>query len=85
MINTHTGLFRFTHLFFGVASAPAIFQKTMDQLLQGLPRVICYIDNILKTGETDEEHWRNVRAMLQKLQNNGIRIRKENVLSCKSQ
>ena len=34
-------------------------------------------DDILITGETDEEHWRNVGVVLQRLQNNVIRIRKE--------
>ena len=35
-INTHRGLYRCKRLPFGVSSAPAIFQRIMDQLLQGL-------------------------------------------------
>ena len=45
--------------------------------MQRLLRGICYIDEILITGETDKEQRRKVRAVLQRLQNNGIRIRKE--------
>ncbi len=48
-ITTHKGLYRYTRLPFGIASAPAIFQKTMDTILQGLPHVICYIDDIMVT------------------------------------
>lgn len=33
MINTHKGLFKYNRLVFGVASSPAIFQRTMDNLL----------------------------------------------------
>ena len=41
-INTHKGLFRYNRLPFGVSSAPAIFQRTMDSLLQGIPNVAVY-------------------------------------------
>jgi len=52
-INTHRGLYRFTHLPFGIASVPAIFQKAVDAILQGVPNTICYIDDILVTGRSD--------------------------------
>ena len=55
-INTHRGLYQYTRLPFGIASAPAIFQKTMDTILQGLPNVFCYIDDILVTGPDDDTH-----------------------------
>jgi len=59
-INTHRGLFRYSCLPFGVASAPSIFQKVMDTVLQGLPKVICYLDDILVSGVTKEEHLQNL-------------------------
>ena len=50
-INTHKGLFKYNRLPFGVASAPAIFQRTIESLLQGMKHVVAYIDDILITGE----------------------------------
>ena len=37
--NMHLGLYCYNRLPFGVASAPVIFQRMMDQLLSGLPGV----------------------------------------------
>ena len=36
-INTHKGLFHYNRLPFGIASAPAIFQRAIETLLQGIP------------------------------------------------
>nr|XP_037275833.1 uncharacterized protein LOC119168536 [Rhipicephalus microplus] len=46
-INTHKGLFSFTRLPFGVASAPAVFQRRMETILQGLPGVQVYQDDVI--------------------------------------
>ena len=76
-INTHKGLFQFTRLPFGVASAPAVFQRTMDTVLQGIPQVICYIDDILVTGKTEAEHLYNLEEVLKRLWEHGVCLKKE--------
>ena len=40
----------------------------MDTILQCIPQVICYIDDILVTGKDDAEHLKNLAAVLQRLQ-----------------
>ncbi|XP_028416384.1 uncharacterized protein K02A2.6-like [Dendronephthya gigantea] len=45
-INTHKGLFQYNRLVFGVASAPAIWQQAMDQILEGIPHVKCILDDM---------------------------------------
>ena len=66
-VNTHLGLFRYCRLPFGIASAPAIFQRAMDTLLKGIPHVICYIDDL-----TEEEHVQNLTQVLHRLQEQGM-------------
>ena len=56
VINTHNGSYRYTRLPFGIASAPAVFQRTMDTILQGVPNVLCYLNDILVTGLSEAEH-----------------------------
>ena len=55
-VNTHKGLFQYNHFPFGVSSAPAMFQCYMENLLQGCEGVAVYIDDLLVTGPTTEEH-----------------------------
>ena len=40
----------------------------MERVLQGIPRVICYLDNILITGNDDQELLTNLEAVLKRLQ-----------------
>ena len=76
-INTHKGLFQYTRLPFGVAAAPAIFQRTMESLLGDLPHVCIYLDDILVTGESEAAHLQNLAAVLERLETAGIRLKRE--------
>ena len=75
-VNSHQGLYRYNRLPFGVASAPALFQRVMDTVLQGIPKVICYIDDILVTGDTEENHLKTLETVLQRLEKYNIRANK---------
>ena len=76
VINTHKGLYAYKRLPFGVASAPAVFQRIMDNILQGLPGVCTYLDDILVTGKTADEHTKNLNAVLTRLREAGMRLKK---------
>ena len=75
-ISTHKGLFRYNRLPFGVSSAPSIFQRVMENLLQGIPGTCVYIDDILVTGKTEQEHLNNLEQALQRLQEAGVRLKR---------
>ena len=73
-INTHRGLYQYS---FGISCAPAVFQRTMDNLLKGIKHVSVYIDDIVVTGITEEEHLKNLDEVLSRLDDVGARLRKE--------
>ena len=74
-INTHKGLFRYNRLPYGVASAPYIFQRTMEGLLQGIPSTGVLLDNILITGPSTEEHLDIIEKVLRRLSEAGLRLK----------
>ncbi|XP_041435047.1 uncharacterized protein K02A2.6-like [Xenopus laevis] len=74
-INTHKGLFQYQRLPFGVSTAPAIFQHAMDQILQGIDHVVCFLDDILITGSSVEEHLALLDKVLSKLKASGVRVK----------
>ncbi|KAI4892783.1 hypothetical protein NFI96_006341, partial [Prochilodus magdalenae] len=76
-VNTHRGLFTYNRLPFGVASAPAIFQRVIEGLLQGIPHVAIYLDDILVTGTDEEEHLRNLEEVLTRMEKAGLHLRKD--------
>ena len=75
-INTHKGLYRVNRLPFGVASAPSLFQRIMGNLLQGITGVLIYIDDILITGKTVAEHLSTLGAVLERLEEAGVKLKR---------
>ena len=47
----------------------------MDAVLQGIPGVICYIDDILITGKDEESHLRSLKEVFQRLEKHGFRLK----------
>ncbi|XP_044184326.1 LOW QUALITY PROTEIN: uncharacterized protein K02A2.6-like [Acropora millepora] len=83
-INTHKGLYQYNRLPFGVSSAPGIFQRTMENLLQGIPHVVVRIDDILVSGKDELNHLANLEKVLSRLSSAGLRLRLDKCLFMQS-
>ena len=72
-INAHWGLFRYARLPFDMSTAPSVFQRTMENLLVGIPGVVVYLDDLLVTGNSVRDRLCNLKSVL-KLQDAGLRL-----------
>ena len=50
-------------------------EKQMDSVLQGIPHVICYLDDILVTGVDDADHRKNLASIFER--QHGFRLKHE--------
>ena len=75
VINTHLGLYEYNRLSYGVSTAPNIFQRVMDQVLQGLPGVTCYLDDILIASDR-ASHVALVQKVLDRLRKFSIHVKR---------
>ena len=51
MCGEFTGTYRFKTGFYGLTGMPKEFQKAMDNTLQNIPVVICFLDDIVIVSE----------------------------------
>ena len=76
VINTHKVLFRYTRLpYMALGSAPGIFQRVIDTVLQGISGVVTCLDDILITGPTHEEQLAALEEVLKHLSKAGLRAK----------
>jgi len=71
---THMGLKRYKRLNFGISSASEVFQNTIRQALEGIEGVLNISDDILVHADTQEEHDRRLRLVLQRLSTLGLTL-----------
>ena len=70
-VTTHKGWYAYLRLTYGIASAPALFQSNMDQILQGMDNVCCRIDDIIIRTDP-HEHLQVLDEVLTRLERHGI-------------
>ena len=58
------GRYCFNKLLFRITSAPELFQHRMSRILEGLPGVLCFMDDIIIYGSSREEHDSRLEATL---------------------
>lgn len=76
VINTHKGLFKYKRLVFGLSSSPGIFQRIMSNLLNDIPEVEVFLDDII-IGSTDIiKHMETLEKVLYRLQSHGMKLKK---------
>ena len=75
--STHVGLRRYKRLPFGVNAASEMFQEAIRELLTGLPGCKNISDDIIVFVKSQDEHDKNLRGVLQRLQENNLRLNKE--------
>ena len=65
---TPFGRFAFRRLPFGISSAPEHYQRRMSAILEGIPGVLCQMDDVLVFGATRPQHDQRLHEVLSRLQ-----------------
>ncbi|CAG2241590.1 unnamed protein product [Mytilus edulis] len=74
--NTCYGTYKFLRLPMGLSSSPGSFQLLMDKVLHGLTfnSCLCYLDDVLITSETFEQHLSDLHEVFNRLQAAGLKL-----------
>ena len=68
------GKFEFKVCPFGLAQAPAYFQRLVDEVLQGLPFAFGYLDDILIFSPDIETHLEHIRILFNRLREADLKL-----------
>ena len=74
---TPFGRYCFNKLPFGISSAPEIYQKRMNQILEGLPWVLCLIDDVLIFAQDQKEHDARLQRVLRRIKEANVTLNPE--------
>ncbi|XP_017488964.1 PREDICTED: uncharacterized protein K02A2.6-like [Rhagoletis zephyria] len=73
-LSTHRGLYQPTRMMFGIACAPAVWQRFMEKLVGDIPGVTVFLDDIKLTAPDDATHLERLEEILRRLDNHNMRV-----------
>ena len=73
-ITTPFGLFEFLRVPFGLRNAAQTFQRFMNRVLHGLDFVLAYIDDVLISSSSPEEHLKHLEKVFDRFKQYGVII-----------
>ena len=74
---TPYGRYRWKRLPFGTSVSSELFQKRLDQALEGLQGVIGVSDDVIVHGKDTEDHDKNLSSLLERCRTLGIKLNKD--------
>lgn len=74
---TRTGIYRYRRLAFGLVSAPEIFQRFMDKMLEGIEGVLAYLDDILVFAASARELTETTAKVRKRLRDYNLSVNEE--------
>ena len=82
-INTTLGLFKFLRMPFGLKNAGQCFQRNVNIVLDGIPRIFVYMDDVIIASRNEKEHIEDLQRVLQRLQQFNLLINKDKCVLAK--
>ena len=76
IVNTHKGLFQPNRLQYGVHSAAGILQREMEKRLSGTLLTIVWMNDILISRKSDQEHLQHLEKVILIQLKYGIKLKK---------
>lgn len=75
--NTPFGVYQWCCLNMGLCASSEIFQKIIEEILEGLPGQFSISDDLCVFGSSEEEHRQNVINVLERLNKVGVTVNKD--------
>ena len=69
------GKYQFNRVPFGLAQAPAYFQRLINEVLTGLDFAMGYLDDIIIFSKTEEEHLRHLEIIFERLRGADLKLK----------
>jgi hypothetical protein len=73
--STHKGAYTVHKMPFGITPATNIFQRIVEGMFSTLKNVAVFVDDIIITGKNDNEHLENLRLVLDRLLEAGLKAK----------